>query len=95
MTIETLSEQKAFGGTQGVYKHASAITKTQMEFSVFMPPNADAGPVPVLYYLSGLTCSQENVTTKGGFQRYAAEHGIAVVCPEKSNVLISQDTKTY
>ena len=54
-----------------------------MTFSVFMPPNTK-NPVPVLYYLSGLTCTQENVTTKGGFQRYAAEHGVAVVCPDTS-----------
>jgi S-formylglutathione hydrolase len=84
MTINTVSEQKSFGGTQGVYRHAAEETSCEMEFSVFMPPRADNTPVPALYYLSGLTCTQDNVTTKGGFQRYAAEHGIAVVCPDTS-----------
>lgn len=84
MEIITISEQKAFGGLQGVYKHKSKETACDMEFSVFLPPDAYSGPVPVLYYLSGLTCTQENVTTKGGFQRYAADHGIAVVCPDTS-----------
>ena len=84
MTLTTVSEQKAFGGIQGVYRHAAKQTACEMEFSVFMPPQANEGPVPVLYYLSGLTCTQENVTTKGGFQRYAAEHGLAIVCPDTS-----------
>ncbi len=84
MSLSKISEQKAFGGVQGVYKHAASETACDMDFSVFMPPQADHGPVPVVYYLSGLTCTQENVTTKGGFQRYAAEHGLAVVCPDTS-----------
>lgn len=84
MALTIVSEQKAFGGIQGVYRHDAKQTACEMEFSVFMPPNAENGPVPVLYYLSGLTCTQENVTTKGGFQRYAAEHGIAVVSPDTS-----------
>jgi len=84
MTLEIVSEQKAFGGIQGVYRHAAKQTACEMEFSVFMPPQANEGPVPVLYYLSGLTCTQENVTTKGGFQRYAAEQGLAIVCPDTS-----------
>lgn len=84
MTLITVGEQKTFGGTQGVYKHEAKQTACEMEFSVFMPSCASESPVPVLYYLSGLTCTQDNVTTKGGFQRYAAEHGIAVVCPDTS-----------
>jgi S-formylglutathione hydrolase len=84
MTLITSSEQRAFGGVQGVYRHPSDETSCEMEFSVFLPPNADKAPVPVLYYLSGLTCTQENVTTKAGFQRYAAAYGIAVVCPDTS-----------
>ncbi len=84
MVLTKLSEQKAFGGMQGVYRHEARQTACEMEFSVFMPPQAQQGPVPVLYYLSGLTCTQENVTTKGGFQAYAAEHGLAVVCPDTS-----------
>ena len=59
MTLETTAEQKSFGGTQGIYKHQSKATQTHMEFSVFMPSCAQDKPVPVLYYLSGLTCSQE------------------------------------
>ncbi len=84
MALNIVSEQKAFGGVQGVYRHEAKQTACEMEFSVFMPPQAAQGPVPVLYYLSGLTCTQDNVTTKGGFQRYAAEHGLAVICPDTS-----------
>ena len=84
MSFTVVSEQKAFGGVQGVYRHEARQTACEMEFSVFMPPQAQQGPVPVIYYLSGLTCTQENVTTKGGFQAYAAEHGLAVVCPDTS-----------
>lgn len=84
MGLTVVSEQKAFGGTQGVYRHQAEQTACDMEFSVYMPPAADNGPAPVIYYLSGLTCTQENVTSKGGFQRYAAEHGVAVVCPDTS-----------
>ena len=84
MDISVVSEQKAFGGTQGVYSHRSRETSCDMEFSVFMPPCAASGPVPVIYYLSGLTCTQDNVTTKGGFQRHASECGLAVVCPDTS-----------
>ena len=84
MTLTTLSAQKAFGGIQGVYKHASVETGCEMEFSVFMPSISASQKVPVLYYLSGLTCTQENATTKAGFQRCAEEQGIAVVCPDTS-----------
>lgn len=84
MSIITVSEQAAFGGTQGVYKHASDETSCEMELSVFVPPAAANGPVPVVYYLSGLTCTQDNVTTKGGFQRMAAELGLCIVCPDTS-----------
>jgi S-formylglutathione hydrolase len=84
MTLATKSEQRAFGGTQGVYTHAATETACEMEFSLFLPPQAADGKVPVLYYLSGLTCTQENVTTKGGFQRAAAELGVAVCCPDTS-----------
>jgi S-formylglutathione hydrolase len=82
--MELVSEWKSFGGAQRVYRHASSSTKTEMTFSVFVPPQASAGPVPVLWYLSGLTCTWENATTKAGFQRAAAEHGLMVVCPDTS-----------
>ncbi len=81
---ETLSESKCFGGMQGVYAHAADSTRCQMRFSVFLPPQAEAGSVPVLYWLSGLTCTEENFTVKAGVQRHAAEHGLAVVAPDTS-----------
>ncbi len=84
MALETIEQHASFGGMQGVYKHQSDNTRCAMEFSVYTPPQANTGPVPVLYYLSGLTCTQENATTKAGFQRYAAEHGLMVVCPDTS-----------
>jgi S-formylglutathione hydrolase len=82
MALTTVSEAKTFGGTQGVYRHAAESTGCEMEFSVFTPPGE--GPFPVLWYLSGLTCTQENVTTKAGFQRIAAELGLMIVCPDTS-----------
>ena len=84
MTIETLSENKAFGGTQGVYRHASRATGTDMTFSVFVPPQAEHGPCPVLWYLSGLTCTHANVTEKGEYRAACAEHGIVFVAPDTS-----------
>ncbi|MBO81209.1 S-formylglutathione hydrolase [Citromicrobium bathyomarinum] len=84
MTIETLSENKAFGGTQGVYRHASRATGTDMTFSVFVPPQAERGPCPVLWYLSGLTCTHANVTEKGEYRAACAEHGIIFVAPDTS-----------
>lgn len=84
MTVETISENRCFGGVQGVYRHASSLLGCDMTFSVYLPPAAAKGPVPVLWWLSGLTCTQENFTTKAGAQRYAAESGIAVICPDTS-----------
>lgn len=82
--MRTISENKCFGGMQGVYTHASEVTGTDMTFGLFLPAEADAGPVPVLWYLSGLTCTHENAMVKAGAQRYAAEHGIALVFPDTS-----------
>jgi len=84
MSIKTISEQVAFGGTQGVYSHQSIETLCEMTYSVFVPPGADQKPAPIIYYLSGLTCTQDNVTTKGGFQRMAAKLGLCIVCPDTS-----------
>lgn len=84
MTLETISEAKCFGGIQGVYSHDAEATKCAMRFSVFVPPQAKSGPVPVLYWLSGLTCTEENFTVKAGAQRYAAEHGVMLVAPDTS-----------
>lgn len=82
--LETISEARCFGGIQGVYSHAAEATQCSMRFSVYRPPQAEAGPVPVLYWLSGLTCTEENFTVKAGAQRYAAEHGVMLVAPDTS-----------
>lgn len=82
--METLSENRAFGGTQGVYKHASTATQCDMTFGLFLPEEARDGPVPVLWYLSGLTCTHDNAMTKAGAQTWAAEQGIALVFPDTS-----------
>lgn len=85
MTLETVSTNRAFGGVQGVYRHSSVSTGTTMQFSVFVPPQASAQEKrPVLWYLSGLTCTHANVTEKGEFRRAAAELGLIVVCPDTS-----------
>ncbi|MBY8824042.1 S-formylglutathione hydrolase [Sphingomonas colocasiae] len=86
MTLETVSTNKSFGGTQGVYRHASAETGTDMTFAVFLPPQAEApgAKLPVLWYLSGLTCTHANVMEKGEYRRVAAELGVIIVCPDTS-----------
>jgi S-formylglutathione hydrolase len=85
MSIETVSEVKSHSGVQGVYRHASNATGTDMTFSVFMPPQPEKGePLPVLWYLSGLTCTHANVTEKGEFRAACAEHGIIFVAPDTS-----------
>jgi S-formylglutathione hydrolase len=84
MTLEILSEQRCFGGTQGFYRHASEATGGAMKFGVFMPPLVDGAKAPVLYYLAGLTCSEETFAIKAGAQRVAAELGIALVTPDTS-----------
>jgi S-formylglutathione hydrolase len=83
--IETLSRARAFGGTQGVYRHASRETGTEMTFSLFVPPQAASGAkLPVVWYLSGLTCSHANVTEKGEYRRACAELGLIFVAPDTS-----------
>ena len=82
--METLSTEKSFGGVQGVYRHASGVTGCDMTFAVYLPPQAENGPVPVLWYLSGLTCTHANVVEKGEYRRVAAELGIAVICSDTS-----------
>ncbi len=85
MTMETVSSAKAHGGTLGVYRHASTATGTQMTFSVFLPPHAAQGAkLPVLFYLSGLTCTHANVTDKGEYRRACAELGLIFVAPDTS-----------
>jgi len=82
--MRTISENKCFGGMQGVYTHASEATGTDMTFGLFLPAEAEEQPVPVLWFLAGLTCTHENAMVKAGAQRYAAEHGIALVFPDTS-----------
>jgi S-formylglutathione hydrolase len=82
--METISENRCFGGTQGVYRHASSATGTDMTFGLFLPAEAEDGPVPVLWYLSGLTCTHENAMVKAGAQLWAAEQGIALIFPDTS-----------
>ncbi|MAK98006.1 MAG: S-formylglutathione hydrolase [Citromicrobium sp.] len=84
MTIENVSENRSHGGTQGVYKHASAETGTDMTFSVFVPPQAQDRACPVLWYLSGLTCTHANVTEKGEYRAACAQAGIIFVAPDTS-----------
>ncbi len=84
MTLETVSENKAHGGVQGVYTHKSAETGTDMTFSVFVPPHEPGAKLPVLWYLSGLTCTHANVTEKGEFRAACAEHGMIFVAPDTS-----------
>jgi S-formylglutathione hydrolase len=82
--METISKAKAFGGMQGVYRHKSEACQCDMTFALFLPPQAEQGPVPVLWYLSGLTCTHQNVMDKGEYRRLAAELGIAILCPDTS-----------
>jgi S-formylglutathione hydrolase len=82
--VETISENRAFGGVQGVYRHRSAATGGEMTFGLYLPPAAARGPVPVLWFLSGLTCTHENAMVKAGAQGWAARDGIAVVFPDTS-----------
>lgn len=84
MTIETLSKTACFGGTMGFYRHASKSNNCDMRFSVFVPPQADNGKVPVLTFLSGLTCTEENFMVKSGAQRVASELGLMLVSPDTS-----------
>ena len=84
MELEQIGCNLSFGGRQLRYKHSSSVLNCEMMFSVFLPPQASEVRVPVLYWLSGLTCTDENFVTKAGAQKYAARHGIAIVCPDTS-----------
>jgi S-formylglutathione hydrolase len=84
MSFETVSTHKALGGIQGVYRHASTATGTPMTFSVYVPPHAEGAKLPVLWYLSGLTCTHANVTEKGEYRRACAEAGVIFVAPDTS-----------
>ena len=82
--IETISEHRCFGGVQGFYRHGSAACGGAMRFSVFTPPHAVSARVPILYYLAGLTCTEETFAIKAGAQRVAAELGLMLVAPDTS-----------
>ena len=82
--LETISEHACFGGVQGFYRHQSSTIGLPMKFSVYQPPAAKQEPVPVLFYLAGLTCTEETFMIKAGVQRFAAEHGLMLVAPDTS-----------
>jgi S-formylglutathione hydrolase len=85
MTLEIISENKSHGGRQLVVKHASEATSTDMTFSIYLPPQAEQGErLPVVWYLSGLTCTHANVTEKGEYRAACAEHGLVFVAPDTS-----------
>ena len=84
MTLDTVSEVRSHGGMQGVYRHASGTTGTDMVFSVFVPDHAPGVRLPVVTYLSGLTCTHSNVTDKGEYRAACAEHGLIFVAPDTS-----------
>ena len=82
--LEQVAEPRCFDGRQLVYKHESRACNCTMRFAVFLPPAAERGPVPALYWLSGLTCTEENFSVKSGAQRYAAALGLALIIPNTS-----------
>jgi S-formylglutathione hydrolase len=82
--METIAEHACFGGTIGFYRHASAANNCDMQFSVFRPPQSSNGPVPVVTYLAGLTCTEETFMIKAGAQRIAADLGLMLVAPDTS-----------
>ena len=82
--MKTVSENRCFGGVQGVYSHASAACACDMTFGLFLPEEAETGPVPVIWYLSGLSCTHENAMVKAGAQEWAPEQGVALVFPDTS-----------
>jgi S-formylglutathione hydrolase len=81
---ERIEHRACFGGWQDVYRHRSEVLGCDMTVGVYFPPQAEHGPCPVLYWLSGLTCNEQNFITKAGAQRYAAQHGIIIVAPDTS-----------
>src|SRR3989304_2703021 len=82
--MERLDPRACFGGWQDVYRHHSTTLGCDMQFAVYLPPQAETQTLPVLYWLSGLTCTEQNFITKAGAQRYAAEHGVIIVAPDTS-----------
>jgi S-formylglutathione hydrolase len=84
VSLETISQHGCFGGKMGFYRHRSSVNNCDMQFSVFVPPQAERGKVPVLTFLSGLTCTEETFMIKSGAQRIAAELGLLLISPDTS-----------
>ena len=84
VSLERIARQRCFDGWQDVYRHRSEVLGCDMKFAVYFPPQAERRACPVLYWLSGLTCTEQNFITKAGAQRYAAEHGVILVAPDTS-----------
>ncbi len=82
--MQRIEHRASFGGWQDVYRHRSSVLDCGMNFAIYLPPQAENGPVPVLYWLSGLTCTEQNFITKAGAQQVAAQHGLIVVAPDTS-----------
>src|SRR6266705_1441138 len=82
--LNVISEHACFGGVQGYYEHASSAIGLPMRFGVYRPPQAASGPVPVLFWLAGLTCTEETFAIKAGAQEHAAKHGLMLVTPDTS-----------
>lgn len=98
MSLTQISSSKCFGGNQSIYSHYSNELTCDMKFSIYLPADTDeTNKVPVLYWLSGLTCTEENFIQKSGAQRYAAQHGICIVCPDTSprNVNLAGEDDSY
>jgi len=97
MEVEKIGESKTCGGWTNIYKHNSEICKCEMKFSVFLPPQTEDYEVPILYWLSGLTCNHENFITKAGAQQYAAKYGIILIAPDTSprNVGVDGEDDDY
>src|ERR1700750_1843454 len=95
--FEVVSQHRCFNGTVGFYKHEAGTTPGSLNFSVFTPPQAQAGRVPVLYYLAGLTCTEETFMIKAGAQRVAAELGLMLVAPDTSprGVPLARDSESW
>ncbi|KAK7090004.1 hypothetical protein V1264_009867 [Littorina saxatilis] len=84
VNLQEVSNNKVFGGQQKVFSHQSTELKCTMKFGIFLPPAVEKGKVPVLYWLSGLTCTEQNFISKAGAQKYATEHGLILVAPDTS-----------
>uniref|UniRef100_A0A8C2MAB2 S-formylglutathione hydrolase n=2 Tax=Cricetulus griseus TaxID=10029 RepID=A0A8C2MAB2_CRIGR len=84
MALKQISSNRCFGGLQKVFEHDSVELKCKMRFAVYLPPQAESGKCPALYWLSGLTCTEQNFISKSGFQQAASEHGLVVIAPDTS-----------